>query len=495
MNANSKLNFRKPPQFLAVLVLVTFAVVMLGRSPAVAATPKHYDQLTFPPLPEIQLPAYTRYQLKNGITVYLMEDHELPLVGGTALFRTGSRFEPEDKVGLASLTGEVMRTGGTQTRPAEKLNQLLEQKAASVETGIGDTSGSAGFGALAEDLDEVFGLFAEVIQQPIFAEEKLNLAGTQERGSIARRNDDPNQIAGREFQKLIYGPDSPYARTTEYATLNNISRQDLIDFHQQYFQPQNMILGIVGDFDSETMKVLIADRFGDWQPDGSAQVPPLPTVSPAHQGGVFFISQPQLNQSYIQMGHLGGELDNPDYAELTVMNGVLNGFGGRLFNKVRSEKGLAYSVYGVWSARFDYPGTFVAGGQTRSDATVDFIKSVQAELKRIQEEPVQPQELAYAKDSTLNSFIFNFESPSQTLSRLMRYEYYGYPEDFIFQYRREVEATTIADIQRVAQQYLKPENLVTLVVGNDREIQPPLVSLTKPEKVISIDIAIPAEPT
>lgn len=201
------------------------------------------------------------------------------------------------------------------------------------------------------------------------------------------------------------------------------------------------------------------------------------------------VDQPQLTQSYVQIGHLGGRLDNPDYAALDVLNGVLNGFGGRLFNSVRSRQGLAYSVYGAWSPRYDYPGVFIAGGQTRSETTVPFIQAISAEIKRLQAEPVASAELAYAKDSVLNSFVFNFEDPSQTLTRLMRYEYYGYPADFLFRYQRSVEATTAADVQRVAREYLKPENLVTLVVGNTAAIQPPLTQLAA--EVTPIDITIP----
>jgi zinc protease len=174
-----------------------------------------------------------------------------------------------------------------------------------------------------------------------------------------------------------------------------------------------------------------------------------------------------------------------------VLNGVLNGFGGRLFNQIRSDKGLAYTVYGVWNANYDYPGVFIAGGQTRSDATVDFLKAVRVELDKVRTEPVKPEELSYAKDSTLNSFIFNFESPDQTLSRLMIYEYYDYPQDFIFEYQRQVEATTAEDVQRVAQKYLKPDQMVTLVVGNEAQIQPPLASLDKETKITAIDISIP----
>lgn len=471
------------------LILLLLAWIL----PVGAETPKHYTDLTFSSPPEIKLPPYSRFQLPNGMVVYLMEDHELPLVGGTALIRTGDRWEPADKVGLAAMTGTVMRSGGTRKRSADELNQVLEQRAASVETGIGQVSGSASFSALTEDLETVFGLFAEVIREPAFPEDKLALAKTQIRGGIARRNDDPNAITGREFRKLIYGDDSPYARTVEYATIDNIVRDDLVRFHQQYFRPDTTLLGIVGDFDSAIMRKLIEAQFGDWQPaTQKANLLPLPAAAQINASGVFLANQPQLTQSSIQIGHIGGQANSPDYPALSVMNEVLNGFGGRLFNQVRSRQGLAYSVYGMWSPQFDYPGLFVAGGQTRSDATVPFIQSVFAEIEKIRTSPISSSELAFAKDSVLNSFIFNFQDPSQTLSRLLRYEYFGYPEDFIFRYQKGVEATTIADVQRVAKTYLKPDNLVTLVVGNVAQIQPPLTQLSEKGKVTTIDVSIPS---
>jgi zinc protease len=489
-NPKSKIQNPKSLRWLGLLV-ATILLVVVSHLPAAAATPKHYTELEFPSLPEIQLPKYTRYTLNNGMVVYLMENHELPLVGGTALIRTGDRLEPADKVGLAGITGEVIRTGGTTKHSGDELNQLLEQRAASVETGISDAYGSASFSALSQDLDMVFDLFAEVIQTPAFAPDKLELAKRQQAGQIARRNDDPNGIAGREFQKLIYGETSPYARTVEYKTLKNISREDLVAFYENYFHPENMILGIIGDFDSTKMRSLIQEKFGSWKPTSESPKPTVPPASQAKQGGIFLVNQPQLTQSYVQMGHLGGQFNSPDYAALDVMNQVINGFGGRLFNEVRSRQGLAYSVYGFWSPRFDYPGTFITGGQTRSDGTVPFIKAILSEIERLRTTPVTPEELASAKDQVLNSFVFNFQDPSQTLSRLMRYEYYGYPEDFLFRYQKNVKATTIEDVQRVAKQYLQPDKIVTLVVGNASAIQPPLTSLSA--DVTSLDITIPEQ--
>jgi zinc protease len=474
------------------LSLISILLLLTIRLPATALTPKHYTELEFPSLPEIQLPEYERYKLDNGMTIYLVEDRDLPLIGGTALIRTGSRYEAANKVGLAELTGQLMRSGGTQNHPAEELNLILEQKAASIETSIDTTSGSASFSTLSEDLDTVLPLFAEVLRQPAFEPAKFTLAINQEKGGIERRNDDTQAIATREFARLIYGETSPYSRITEYETLANITREDTIDFYREYVRPENIILGIVGDFQTKQMKSRLENIFGDWQSESLPVSLDIPIATQKNSQGVFAIDRPESTQSNVLLGHLGGRFDSPDYPALSVLNGLLNGFGGRLFNEIRSKQGLAYSVYGYWSPRYDYEGTFTAGGQTKTETTVSFIKSIMAQIERLRTTPVSETELANAKESILNSFVFNFQNPSQTLSRLMSYEYYGYPEDFIFKYQQGVKDTSIEDIQEVAQKYLQPEKIITLVVGNSKAMNPPLSSISG--EVQLVDIAIRKSP-
>lgn len=476
---------------LGVLTL-TIILALGGSSPASAGTARHYTELEFPALRDIQIPDFERYELPNGLVVYLMEDHELPLVTGSATFRTGERLVPAAQAGLGEIMGDAMRLGGSESYPADQLNQVLEQRAASVETAVDIDSGSATFNALSEDLEEVFTIFADVVQRPAFAPDRIEFLKNQYRGSIQRRNDNPDDIASREFRKLVYGSESPYARTYEYSTLNNFTREDIINFYQASVRPDQTILAIAGDIDPEGMKQLIAEQFGDWQ--AAPEAPTLPEAPTAEQAkaGVFIVDQPQLSQSTIQIGHIGGQRNAPDYAELAVMNEVLNGFGGRLFNEIRSRQGLAYVVYAFWAARYDYDGTFIGGGQTRSEATVPFIQSVTKEIARIRQNPVSVEELTRAQDSVLNSFVFNFQNPEQTLSRLVRYEYYGYPQDFVFQFREDVANTTAEAVQAAAQQHLKPEDLVVLVVGNAAEIQPPLSTLAPDQQVTQLDITIPS---
>ncbi|ERN42570.1 putative Zn-dependent peptidase [Rubidibacter lacunae KORDI 51-2] len=481
--------------WLGLGLFAALAIAAFGPGPAeqaFAATPRHYTELEFPPLPDVELPDYTRFQLDNGAIVYLIEDRELPLVQGTAVLRVGARHEPADRVGLARLMGVALRAGGTENHAPDELNQLLEQRAASVETRVGLDAGTASFSALSEDLETVFKLFAEVLRSPAFGPEQLELLMRQARGTIARRNDDPGNIAGREFRKLIYGEDSPYARTVEYATLARIERADVLEFYRTYVRPDNLVLGIVGDFETEKMRALVEQTFGDWQGSG-----PLPNLEPppteqVQTGGLYFVEQPQLTQSNVLLGHVGGQFDAADYPAMRAIDSLLNGFSGRLFDEVRSRRGLAYSVYAAWSADYDRPGLFVAGGQTRSQTTVPFVQAIETEIERLRSETVSTEELDNAIEAAANSFVFNFQTPRQTLSRLMRYEFYDYPENFLFESQEALQALTPKDILAAARNNLKPEQLVTVVVGNSRDIQPPLSSLDA--TVTALDVTIPPDP-
>ncbi len=469
-------------------VLIPLVLVLLAVRPAIASTPKHFDEITFKPLPELKLPPYEQFKLKNGMTVFLMEDHELPLVSGNLMVRTGSRNEQSDRTGLASLTGTVIRSGGTVNTPANALNEFLEQKAASIESGINVNSGNVSFSSLSDDLPQVFDLFAELVQRPALPQDKIDLTKFQIRGAIARRNDQANGILSREFRKLIYGGTSPYARTVEYGTIDSITQADLQRFYQTQFQPENFILGIVGDINPAEMRKTIEAKFGNFKSTTPSQPVQSAPVQQAESAGIFFASKPELTQSSIQIGHLGGKVIDRDYPALSVMNDILSGFGGRLFNEVRSRQGLAYSVYAAWSPQFDYPGIFVAGGDTKSESTVPFIRGVLKEIDRIRTEPVSQDELQRAKDSVINSFVFNFDDPSKVLSRVMRYEYFSYPKDYLFQYQKAVAATTIQDIQQAAARNIKPSQLVTMVVGNGKAIVPALSTLNQSVKAVDISI-------
>jgi len=485
------MHYRRLPKWFGLAAVVAVAIALLGSVPsgrAAPVTPRHYSDLEFPELPEVRVPDYTRFTLDNGMVVYLMEDRDLPLVSGTALLRAASRYEPTEQVGLGALTGTTMRLGGTATRAPEAVDAFLEERAAAVEVGVGRDAGSASFQSLSENLTEVFALFAEVLREPAFAEEAVELAKQQQRSAIARRNDDPNRLASRELQKLIYGADSPYARQPEYETLANITREDLRAFHRTHIRPEGIVLGLVGDFDTAAMRDRVEATFGDWRareplPDWSA-----PPVEPLRSEGLFVIDQPQLSQSSVRFGHVGGRFDDPDYPAMRVVSEVLNGFGGRLFDEIRSRRGLAYSVFSGWQVDFDREGFLTVGAQTQSAQTVPLIEAAQAEIERMRAEPISEQELSEAREATVNSMVFNFRTPAQSLSRLLRYELHGYPEDFLFQVQAAIANLTAEDVLAAAQENLQ-DSFATVVVGNVEAIQPPLSNLG--ETVTALDVSIP----
>jgi zinc protease len=483
-----KLNCQEPlAHFVVWISVVVLAICLVAPALAAARAPDP-DKLKYPALHDIVVPQVQRVTLSNGMRLFLLEDHELPLIYVSARIRVGSIYEPADKVGLADITGEVMRTGGTTARTGDALDEELERIAASVETGIGLSSGYGSVSVLKEDFDRGLAILADVLMHPAFRPDKIELAKMQHRSSIARRNDQSGSIASREFGKLIYGAQSPYARHTEYATIDNITRDDLVAFHKRFYGPNNTMLAVWGDFDAEQMIAKIEKAFADWEKI-DLDLPAKPGVDYRWQSTMNLVSKPDINQSNIYLGHIGGVMSDPDYFALTVMNQILGGgFTGRLFKNVRSRQGLAYSVYGTYASSFDHPGRFYVGCQTKSASTVHAIRAIIDEVQKIATDEVADEELELAKESYLNSFVFNFDSKGEIISRLMTYEYYGYPADFLQKTKENVEKVTKADILRVARAHLRPDTLQILVVGRPDDFDEPLSVLAQ---VREIDVTVP----
>ncbi len=471
----------------AFRMLTACAVAVLCAAPAFAQS--HYADIDTPPLPEFDIPEPEQVTLSNGMTVFLIENPELPLVEMSARVGVGALNEPADKVGLASVAGEVLRTGGTENVDADALNLRLENMGAQIESSIGTVSGQVFMSSLTETVDEVLPLFADVLMHPAFPEDKIDLAKTQEKSFIARRNDQAMSIVNREFSKLLYGADSPYARHTEYATIDAIERQDLIDFHARYFLPNNTILGVWGDFDAEAMAEKLENAFAAWEAQEDFVRPPQPAPDANSEYGVYYAPKEDVTQSAILMGHPGEiTMNHPDYFAVTVMNQVLSGFTGRLFQNVRDDKGLAYSVFGAYTANFERPGQFYAGIMTKSESTVDGTEAVREEIEKLRAAPPSEEELQLAKDNYLNSFVFNFDTRQEIVSRMMTYAYYDYPLDFLNQVREGVQAVDANDVHRVAEKYLRPDDMKILAVGNGADFGRPLADLGEVE---TLDVTIP----
>ncbi len=456
-------------------------ILALAGLCACSTLPRHPRQLRFEPL-KFDRPKPVRTVLKNGMVIFTLENHELPLVSAHFKIRTGALLEPADKAGLAGLTGKVLRTGGTTTRKAEEIDQRLEFLAASIESSIARQEGTVDVQCLSKDFDEVLDLLNDILRRPQFAEDKLDLAKRQLMESIRRENDDPDTIVAREFDKLLYASSPAWGRRPDLETVGRISRNDLLAFHARYFHPNNIIAGFAGDFDTQTLIAALERLFGDW-PKGDLDFPPIPPLAERNEPSVNLVHKDQP-QAYIQFGHLGIRRHNPDYYAVTVMNRILGSgiFTCRLGREVRSNRGLAYSVGSVLTDDTDR-GRFMAWCQTKSESTTEAISVMQEIIQRMATDPISDDEMERSKAALRDSFIFRFETPQQIVTEQVRLAYYGYPEDFLDTYIDKINAVAKDDVLRAAKQYLHPDQMILVVVGNRADLKKPLEQFGKVNEI------------
>jgi zinc protease len=472
----------------ALVALIGASVPLWAQAQQTSQPP--WQQIPIPKLPAFHPAQPKRIELPNGMVVFLQEDHELPTIDGTARIRGGERSVPANRIGLMDVYGEVWRTGGTKSQTGDQLDDYLEQRAAKVETGGGMDSTTMSWSCLKEDFDDVFRVFEDLLKNPEFRADKIEIAQKGMYDSISRRNDEPSQIAGREAAKLVYGATSPYARVPEYATVAAITRRDLVDWHGKYVHPNNIILGVVGDFDSAKMEARLREAFAAW-PRGAAAKDAEIKPEPA-KPGYYEVNKTDVNQSNIQMVAPGITRRNPDYFATAVFNEAFGGgFSSRLFGDIRTTKGLAYAVGGGVGAGWDHPGMLRLMVSTKSGTTIESIQALDEEIADLGKRPINDEEIKRAKDSILNSFVFRFDSPEKVLQEKMAYEFYGYPLDFLENFQKGIEGVTKEDAARVAAKYLHRDQMAVLVVGNVGEFDKPLSSLGT---VTKLDITIPAAP-
>lgn len=472
----------KPLRMTAIAIAGTLAAT------GAFAQAKDYREIPVPPLHQIKVEQPKRIQLANGMVILLMENHELPLIEGQIRIRGGSRNVPADKAGLAGIYGQTWRTGGTEKQTGDQLDDFLETRAAHVETGSGDESMRVSFQMLKGDLDAVFPIVVDLLQHPAFRQEKIDLAKTQANSAISRRNDDAQGIAGREAAKLGYGANTSYTRQSEYATIASITRDDLLAFHKKYVHPNNILIGVTGDFDAAAMEKRLRAAFESW-PKGPAAPKETPDDRHPAKPGVYFVGKDDITQSYVSLIGQGVKRDTPDYYALNVMNEIFSGgFSGRLMNDIRAKRGLAYSVGGSVGTDWDHPGLFRVSAGTKSGSTVEALTALRGEISDLVSKPFTSAEVEDAKQTLLNAFVFTRDAKSKILNQRLDLEFHGYPADWYDRYVAGIEKVTPADVERVAKKYVTPDQLAVLVVGNEKEFDKPLSTLGS---VTPIDITIP----
>jgi zinc protease len=370
----------------------------------------------------------------------------------------------------------------------DAMDDLLEARAAHIETAGGADSTSLAWDSLKGDADQVFSMALDLLLHPKFNEEKLQLAQQQEATGIVRRNDDEAGIADRELAKLVYGKSSPYARQPELATIGKVSLADLKAWHDRTIGGK-LIVGVSGDFDPAAMETRLRASFEGLPP--ATSVPPRHDTFHAPQQAVYFIDKEDVTQSNVQIVGLGTDRHNPDVPALALMNDILGGgFASRLFQKIRTELGLAYAVGGGYGFAYDHPATFRVEVLTQSATTVKATQAALDEIAGLSTRPFSDEELKRAKDDILSSFLFRYDTKDKVLAERERLEFYGYPADYLETYEAAIKKVSLDDVNAAARKYIHPKDLAILVVGNGPEIKPGLDEL-KLGAVHNIDITIP----
>ncbi|MBA3441885.1 MAG: insulinase family protein [Pyrinomonadaceae bacterium] len=412
-----------------------------------------------------------RHVLSNGAVAYLVEDHDLPLVNVTTLIRTGRYLEPSSKEGVAALSGGQIRAGGTTSKTAEQFDEAADFLAANISSGIGDTQGNANLNCLSKDIDQGLALYFDMLKNPRFQPDRLALAKSQILQQMERRNDDTTTIESREWNRLMRGTDHFSTKQTTKASIEAVTRDDLVAFHKQYYQPGAFVFAVSGDFNTKEMLAKLETSMRAWEAS-KATISEVPKPSFAPVAGVYTVHKADVNQGRVIVGHTGTTRDNPDSYALSIMNDILGGggFTSRLMSRIRSDEGLAYSAGSDYGLGVYYPSDFRASFQSKSATTPQAVGIIMEEIARIRTTKVSDEELTTAKNSAIEIFPRFFATAAQIAGTFAQDEYTRRPVDYWSTYRDRIKSVTAEDVQRVAQKYLQPDKLVILVVGNIDDI-------------------------
>ena len=454
-----------------VPVIAVIALILLSSCAWHGATTGDPDDIAYDPL-RFEPPKAQRMELENGIVLYMLEDHELPLVDVSAVIRMGSFYDPPGKEGLAEITGTVIRTGGTESMTGDRIDEKLDFAAGSITVSVGMESCTLSMSVLKEDIDIGLRIFSDMLTSPVFEKEKMELAKSLKSEALRRIRDNPQKTAFREFRRLMYRGD-PRGRLSSVESVARIERDDLMKFHKRFFRPRNVMIAISGDVKREAVVERIRSRLGGWDIPGGPEVSPPP---PAHVGASLNYIYKDTPQSVIIIGQPAPGKQSSDYYAFEILDFITGsgGFRSRVFAEVRNRLGLAYSTGSFYSPRTRY-GIFGAYAMAKTSSTLDALSSITNILDEVRDEGVYPGEFTWAKESIINNFVFSFATSNRIVARQMMLEYDGLPDNFLTSYKNNIEKVDMDDLRNAAC-YLSGESRVVLVLGDEGKFSRPLSS-------------------
>jgi zinc protease len=452
---------------ISVVIITGGAIQAKAASNSLLPVPDkiHYAPLQFNP------PQTQRVVLDNGIVLHILENHELPVVNINAMVKTGTMYDPEGKAGVAELTAYVMRTGGTSKLNSAEIDSRLDSMAASASVSMSLESAQVNFSVLNENLDKGLVLLAQILIEPAFEQDKFELARQLKNEELRRLKDDPQKLAFREFNRLIYAH-NPRSNVFSSKSLANIAPSDLIEFHDRFFVPNNIIFAVSGDITKEEAVKIFNKYFGGWKAkDISTDVPP---PSQKQKAGIYCINK-EIAQSTVIGGQYAAGKTDPDFYAFTVFDFIVGsgGFPSRIVSVVRNNEGLAYSAGSFYRARPQY-GFFGNYAFTKTSSTMKTLSLLNSVLDNIKSAPITTKEIDWAKKSINNGFVFSFDTPEHIASQQMNIEYEKLPANFLLNYRSNIEKVTTEDVNNVDVKYLDNAKKVVLILGNSKNFDDPV---------------------
>ncbi len=407
-----------------------------------------------------------RRVLSNGIVLFLADDRSLPMFQAYAVFRAGSLYEDPAHPSVARFTASQLRNGGTEALPFAALNEELEVLGASIEASASSEEMTVSLSALAKDADRAFRIFSDIIRHPAFDPIPMEIAKGQTIEDLRRLADNPGRLAAREFNRLLYTDAHPLGRLLTTGQVAALQRQDLVAHYRRFLHPNNMFLALVGDFSREELAAKALAAFGDWLRDPAFALPPIPSVTPRAEQGVRLLLR-DVPQASVILGHFGTTRENPDRHAIELLDFILgsSGFNSRLMDRLRTGEGMTYGAWSSFPTGGNVLGLFRAGLQTKNENVPRAVAGILEEMRRLQEERVPAAELDRAKEAIINSFVFRFTSRFGTVTRLLMLEVTGEAPDYYDTLLDRYRQVTPGDLQRVARQYLHPDQSIVLVVG------------------------------
>lgn len=447
---------------------ILIAALLLFFATATQAQELDRSQKPAPgPAPKIQLGDVASFTLDNGLKVFVVENKSAPSINASLLIDRSPILEG-DKAGLTDLFGEVLGSG-TKTKSKDEFNEAIDFIGGSLST----SSTGVYLSSLQKHFPTMMELAADAILNPVFKEEELEKARTQAISGLQAAKSDPSTISSRVFNRIIFGDGHPYAETETEETLKNISIEDLEDYYNTHFIPNQAYLAIVGNISKKDAKKLVEKHLKSWE-KGEVKEASFPEPKISDKSFVAVVDRPNAVQSTIRIGHIADiKVGAEDAIPATVMNTMLGGGAFRLFDNLREKNAFTYGAYSSLSAD-KYMGYFAASTEVRNEVTDSAVREFYNEFHRIRDEKPEDKELQTVKNYRSGNFAISLENARTVANFAINIDRYGLPEDYYENYLKKVEQVTPEQINEMAKKYIHPDKAVILVVGNASEVAPKL---------------------